>query len=71
MGSGFPPMQSSKLDGYGRQVTVVDENQQVDYNPPECVTYTSNNKRYKIFDEGVLETDNQRLILFGGSSGPA
>ncbi|CAI0543650.1 unnamed protein product [Linum tenue] len=71
MGSGFPPMRSSVLDGYGRQVTLVDENQQVDYNPPECVTYTSDNKRYKIFDEGNVGGEIQRLIVFGGSSGPA
>ncbi|CAI0557853.1 unnamed protein product [Linum tenue] len=66
MGAGQKLQQKLYSDCYGRQVNLIDENHEIDHDPPSCETYQSS-KRYQVIDEGFDAGPGiGRLIFFGG-----
>ncbi|CAI0414469.1 unnamed protein product [Linum tenue] len=66
MGAGHLPTGKLYDNCYGRQVTLIGENQEIDHNPPSCQPY-SNSKGYKLVDAGVVRPPFDRTIAFGGN----
>ncbi|CAI0458885.1 unnamed protein product [Linum tenue] len=74
VGTTLPPMGASALptkhrldsDCYGIQVTVINDQQEVDYDPPSLKPYNSSPRNYYLLDEGNHGDVFQRIILFGG-----
>ncbi|CAI0434832.1 unnamed protein product, partial [Linum tenue] len=68
MGSGCRPYGDPKLDGYARTITIVDENEKIDYDPADCKIYQNDRVHYGAIDKGNVGGTWNRLIEFGGNS---
>ncbi|CAI0458882.1 unnamed protein product [Linum tenue] len=72
MGAGYVPVaQRLDYDCYGIQVTVINDQERVDYDPPSLKRFNSSPKNYSLIDEGNRGDVLQRIIIFGGNSSPS
>ncbi|CAN1251357.1 hypothetical protein LINPERPRIM_LOCUS7701, partial [Linum perenne] len=66
MGSGYLPVRNFLYDCYARLVTIINENNQIDYDPPSCERYETTSNMYQLVDNGY-DGGNKRVIFFGGT----
>ncbi|CAI0462562.1 unnamed protein product [Linum tenue] len=67
MGSGCRPVGDVKLDGYAKQITVIDEDGKVDYDPSDCEAYSDDIDMYTVINQETVGGDLQYLVEFGGN----
>ncbi|CAN1248461.1 hypothetical protein LINPERPRIM_LOCUS6747, partial [Linum perenne] len=64
MGFGHLPNRGLFYDCYGRSISLINENYEIDYNPSSCTLYHTS-ERYNIIDVGYLPNTG-RIVFYGG-----